>query len=69
MRKDAKYSSVTIIDGSKALQAVGSQIGHIDEPTSCNSHIDVDVDGSISAEQGAVELSMVGPTQLFNDQE
>ena len=31
--------------------------------------VDVDVDVSISAEQEAVELSMVGPTQLFNDQE
>ena len=69
VRKDAKYSSVTIIDGSKALQAVGSQIGLIGKPTSCNSRIDVDVDVSISAEQEAVELSMVGPTQLFNDQE
>ena len=69
VRTDAKYSSVTIIDGSKALQAVGSQIGLIGEPTSCNSHIDVDVDVSISAEQGAVEVSMVDPTQLFNDQE
>lgn len=67
MRTDAKYSSVTIIDGSKALQAVGSQIGLIGEPTSCNSDVDVDV--SISAEQGAVEVSMVDPTQLFNDQE
>ena len=66
---DGKYSSVAIIDGSKAFQVVGSQIGLIGEPTSQDSHIDVDIDVSIGTEQGAVEVSFVDPTQLFSGKE